>query len=70
MSPEAVDLPEFRDCTKAHRSRFGEILNSMDVPWSDVFIEVSNNKTKVFKRVCFGMPDFRNYRNGILFAFT
>ena len=70
MTVEAVDLPEFRDCTKAYHNWFCEILNSMDVPWSNGFIEGCNNKTKVLKRVCFGMPDFRNFRNRILFAHT
>ena len=39
-----------------------------DVPWSNVFIEGCNNKTKVLKRVCFGMRNFRNFRNRILFS--
>lgn len=45
-----------------------EILNPMDVPWSNGFIEGCNNKTKVLKRVCFGMRNFRNFRNRILFC--
>ncbi|MDD6942910.1 MAG: transposase, partial [Muribaculaceae bacterium] len=49
---------------------FTEILNSMDVPWSNGFIEGCNNKTKVLKRVCFGMRNFRNFRNRILFCRT
>lgn len=49
---EVMDLPEYYDCTKAYRNCFTEILNSMDVPWSNGFIEGCNNKTKVLKRVC------------------
>ena len=41
---EAMDLPEFSDCAKAYRNWFHEILNSMDVPWSNGFIEGCNNK--------------------------
>lgn len=67
---EVMDLPEFQDCTKAYRNWFTEILNSMDVPWSNGFIEGCNNKTKVLKRVCFGMRNFRNFRNRILFCST
>ena len=55
-----MDLPEFNDCTKAYHNWFQEILNSMDVPWSNGFIEGCNNKTKVLKRICFGMRSFYN----------
>lgn len=64
----SMDLPEFQACVTAYRNWFQEILNSMDVPWSNGFIEGCNNKTKVLKRVCFGMRNFRNFRNRILFC--
>ena len=67
---EAMDLPEFDDCARAYRNWFQEILNSMDVPWSNGFIEGCNNKTKVLKRVCFGMRNFSNFRKRILFCHT
>ena len=70
LAVEVMDLPEFNDCTKAYHNWFNEILNSMDVPWSNGFIEGCNNKTKVLKRVCFGMRNFRNFRNRILFCRT
>ena len=70
LAVEVMDLPEFNDCTKAYRNWFNEILNSMDVPWSNGFIEGCNNRTKVLKRVCFGMRNFRNFRNRILFCRT
>ena len=70
MSVEVMDLPEFSDCTKAYRNWFYEILNSLDVPWSNGFIEGCNNKTKVLKRVCFGMRNFSNFRKRILFCHT
>ncbi len=68
MAVEVMDLPEFQDCTKTYHNWFNEILNSMDVPWSNGFIEGCNNKTKALKRVCFGMPNFRNFRNRTLFS--
>ncbi len=34
------------------------------------FIEGCNNKTKVLKRVCFGMRNFSNFRKRILFCHT
>ena len=70
FSVEVMDIPEFHDCTKAYRNWFHEILNSMDVPWSNGFIEGCNNKTKVLKRVCFGMRNFPNFRKRILFCNT
>ena len=70
MSVEVMQMPEFGDCTKAYRNWFQEILNSMDVPWSNGYIEGCNNKTKVLKRVCFGMRNFNNFRKRILFCNT
>ncbi len=67
---EAMDLAEFHDCTRAFHNWFQEILNSMDVPWSNGYIEGCNNKTKVLKRVCFGMRNFNNFRKRILFCNT
>ena len=69
-SVEIMDLPEFYDCTKAYHNWFNEILNSMDVPWSNGFIEGCNNKTKVLKRISFGMRNFSNFRKRILFCNT
>ena len=65
---ESHDLPEFKNCTTAFHNWFQEICNSMDVPWTNGFVEGCNNKTKVLKRVCFGMSNFDNFRNRNLFA--
>lgn len=65
-SVETVDLPEFNECVRACRNWFAEILNSMDYPWTNGFTEGCNNKTKVLKRVCFGVRNFRRFRNRIL----
>jgi transposase len=67
-SVEVMDLPEFNDCTKAYRNWFQEILNSMDVPWTNGYIEGCNNKTKVLKRVSYGMRNFSHFRKRILFC--
>ena len=69
-SVEVMDLPEFHDCTKAYHNWFQEILNSMDVPWTNGYIEGCNNKTKVLKRVSYGMRNFNNFRKRILFCNT
>jgi transposase len=70
LSIEVMQMPEFSDCVTAYRNWFQEILNSMDVPWSNGYIEGCNNKTKVLKRVCFGMRNFNNFRKRILFCNT
>lgn len=70
FSVEAMDLPEFHDCTKAYHNWFQEILNSMDTPWTNGYIEGCNNKTKVLKRVSYGMRNFNNFRKRILFCNT
>ena len=70
LSAEIMDIPEFYDCTNAYHNWFNEILNSMDVLWSNGYIEGCNNKTKVLKRVCFGMRNFHNFRKRILFCNT
>lgn len=65
---EVMELPEFQDCTAAYHNWFQEILNSMDVPWTNGFIEGCNNKIKVLKRTCYGMRNFSNFRKRILFC--
>ena len=69
-SVEVMDLPEFRNCTKACHNWFHEIINSLDVPWTNGYIEGCNNKTKVLKRVSYGMRNFNNFRKRILFSNT
>jgi transposase len=63
---ENSGLPEFKSCVTAYRNWFEEILNSLDVPWSNGFTEGCNNKIKVLKRICFGVRNFRRFRNRIL----
>ena len=70
FSVELMELTEFHDCTKAYRNWFQEILNAMDVPWTNGYIEGCNNKTKVLKRNCYGMRNFNNFRKRILFCNT
>lgn len=41
---------------------------TMDVPWTNGYIEGWNNETKVLKRVSYGMPNFNNFRKRILFC--
>jgi transposase len=70
IDAENTNMIEFTNCTKAYRNWFQEILNSMDVPFTNGYTEGCNNKTKVLKRVCYGMRNFDNFRKRILFFNT
>ena len=59
-------IPEFNACITAMHNWSEYILNSFDVPYSNGFTEGCNNKTKVLKRVCFGVRNFDTFRNRIL----
>ena len=63
---ESSHLPEFRECTRAIHNWGKLILNSFDVPFTNGFTEGCNNKTKVLKRVCYGVRNFPRFRNRIL----
>ncbi len=63
---ENSHIPEFDACIRALHNWSEYILNSFDVPYSNGFTEGCNNKTKVLKRVCFGVSCFATFRNRIL----
>lgn len=63
---ENNDLPEFKACITAMHNWSEYILNAFDCPYSNGFTEGCNNKTKVLKRVCFGVRNFTRFRNRIL----
>ena len=63
---ESSGLKEFSSCTKAVHNWSREILASFDCPYSNGYTEGCNNKTKVLKRVCFGVRSFARLRNRIL----
>ena len=63
---EKADLPEFIACTKAILNWSDEILASFDCHYTNGFTEGCNNKTKVLKRVSFGVRNFNRFRNRIL----
>lgn len=67
---ELQELPEFAASITAYRNWFQEIVNSFTKPYSNGFTEGCNNKTKVLKRVCFGVRDFGRFRNRILHCST
>ncbi|MBQ1402080.1 MAG: ISL3 family transposase [Oscillospiraceae bacterium] len=63
---ESAHLPEFYECTRAIHNWSKYILNSFDVRYTNGFTEGCNNKTKVLKRVCYGVRNFARFRNRIL----
>ena len=63
---ENYNFKEFKACITAYHNWSAEILNSLRFPWSNGFTEGCNNKTKVLKRVCFGVRNFERFRNRIL----
>jgi len=65
---ESKNIPQFKACTNCYRNWSPEILHSLDFPYSNGFIEGCNNKTKVIKRITFGMRNFKHLRNRILHA--
>ena len=63
---EHYNINEFDACMKAYHNWSAEILNAIRFPWSNGFTEGCNNKTKVLKRVSFGVRNFSRFRNRIL----
>ena len=63
---ENAKLSEFNACTKAVHNWSDEILASLDCPYTNGFTEGCNNKTKVLKRISFGVRNFSRFRNRIL----
>ena len=66
VSAENAHLPEFYECTRAIHNWSKYILNSFDVPYTNGYTEGCNNKTKVLKRVCYGVRNFDRFRSRIL----
>lgn len=63
---ESYQFKEFEACLTAYHNWSAEILNSIRFSWSNGFTEGCNNKTKVLKRICFGVRNFDRFRNRIL----
>jgi len=63
---ELAGLPEFNACLTAVHNWDKYILNAFDCGYTNGFTEGCNNKTKVIKRVCFGVKNFHRFKNRIL----
>ena len=67
-SGKSAELPEFDECIKASTNRFEYILNSLDTPYTNGFVEGKNNKIKVLKRNAYGLQNFERFRKRILLS--
>lgn len=61
-----LSIPEFKHCITTFTNWSTEIANIVGENISNGFIEGSNNKIKVLKRISFGFQNFRRLRNRIL----
>ena len=62
-----LSLPEFRHCIMTFSNWKTEIANIIGERVSNGFIEGSNNKIKVLKRISYGVRNFDRFRNRILY---
>ena len=62
-----LSLPEFRHCITTFSNWKTEIANIIGERVSNGFIEGSNNKIKVLKRISYGVQNFDRFRNRILY---
>lgn len=63
---ENSNLKEFNACTTAFHNWFTEIINAFKYNYTNGITEGLNNKTKVIKRVSYGIKKFKVLRNKIL----
>lgn len=61
-----LSIPEFKHCITTFTNWSTEIANIVGENISNGFIEGSNNKIKVLKRISFGVQNYRRLRNRIL----
>lgn len=61
-----LSIPEFKHCITTFTNWRTEMANIIEENVSNGFIEGSNNKIKVLKRISFGVQNFKRFRNRIL----
>ncbi len=62
-----ASLPSFTKLAETVSKWSKEILTAVATGYSNGFIEGCNNRTKVLKRVCYGVRNFDRFRNRILY---
>jgi transposase len=61
------NLTEFTHCLDTLNRWYRPILLSCILGFNNGFVEGCNNKTKVLKRICFGVTSFKRFRNRLLY---
>lgn len=64
------EIPAFVKCANTYRNWFTPITNSFFCPYTNGFTEGCNNRIKVLKRNAYGVQNFKQFRNRILFMFS
>lgn len=62
-----INLPEFNKCVQTFCNWSNEILAAFDTGLSNGYTEGTNNKTKVLKRISYGIRNFKRFRNRLLY---
>jgi len=62
-----ANLPSFTKLAQTISKWSNEILTAVATGYNNGFIEGCNNRTKVLKRVCYGVQNFDRFRNRILY---
>lgn len=62
-----VNLPEFNKVVNTFCNWSTEILEAFRTGFTNGYTEGMNNKTKVLKRACYGVKNFRRFRNRLLY---
>lgn len=62
-----ASLPSFTKLAETISTWSKEIVTAVATGYSNGFIEGCNNRTKVLKRVCYGVRNFDRFRNRILY---
>ena len=60
-------LEEFNSCLTTFGKWHKEIMLGLDTGYTNGYVEGCNNKTKVLKRVCYGVKNFDRFRNRLLY---
>ena len=63
---QASEIPELVAVAQTYANWSKEILNSVEIPYTNGYTEGCNNRIKVIKRISFGMPRFERFRQRIL----
>ena len=69
MHAQSSGLKQFEKCANTMINWSMGILNSVELPYTNGFVEGCNNKIKVLKRNAYGYQNFRRFRNRILHIF-